>query len=167
MYFFMRVFILLFASLFLLEACKKKEETENPPQSFWATTVINNKTLEFSGYNYFLVDKGNVLQNNIIFLTNTKEKVHIIFEGTEAQTYKVIPGNPSCQIYYFDLSDRKFTADSGSVDISELVYEKKLGKYIVSGTFAFNSNFKVDYANPPYSIYAYGRNGAFSNIRNN
>ena len=151
-----------------ISACKKKEDekTDNP-KNFLISILINNNPTEFPEYKYYLTEKGNTFENNLIFSRGTKEKIHITFRGNTPKTYKIIPGDSTCIIHYCDLSGRDFLADSGAVDLSQFFYDKTIGKHILSGSFAFNANYEITWANPPYSIFAFGRNGAFVNLENN
>jgi hypothetical protein len=169
-YMFPRLPLLLFAFFIqvIFYGCNKKEDEPsdtNPEPIPFGVATVNGLLNEYGKYKYFLIETGGTFENNLILFRGAQEKIHITFRGTDEGIYKIVPGDTTTRIRYYDAGGRMFKADSGSVNVAEFTFRN--GAYTMSGGFAFNAFLKIQFADTSYSIKAAVRDGAFLPITNN
>jgi hypothetical protein len=159
--------ILLPLLICLVSGCnkKKEEDTGENPEKVYGVATVNGSVNEYTKYKYYLVETGGTFENNLILFRGAQEKIQIVFRGTDEGIYPISPGDSTTRIRYYDASGRMFKADSGSISIAEFTFRN--GTYTISGGFAFNAFYKVQFADTSYDIKAGVRDGGFIPISNN
>ncbi|MEX1190113.1 MAG: hypothetical protein WED33_12710 [Bacteroidia bacterium] len=152
-------------TLLSFSSCKKEEPKEEPTSVIVGSALLNNVYTTFSRSSFYINDI-NRWQNFVLLYRNDNSEIKLNFtDPGEGIRFIGDPDSTITELSYKDAGNRRYTADSGSINITK--YKFTNGVYYISGGFAFRAktNPVILPDGTPFFTTIRITDGAFNNLQ--